>query len=103
MIFTERVVQEANGAGLDHTSPYSLVREGGNEYYGHAVTIGNQTILQLDSAHAGHLDVGDQARRELHMTRSEEFLGRTKRRGLVTKGPHKAYCGLTYGFIVVNN
>jgi hypothetical protein len=103
MIFTERLVQEANGASLDHTSPYSLVREGGNKYYGHTVTIGNQPVLQLDSAQAGHLNVGDQARRELQMARSEEFLGRTKRLGLVAEGPHKAFCGLTYGFIVVNN
>jgi hypothetical protein len=103
MIFAERLVQVANRASLEYTSPYLLVREGGNEYYRQAVTIGNQTALQIDSAQAGHLDIGDQARRDRHMARSEEFLGRTKCRGIVAERPDKAFCGLTYGFIVVNN
>jgi hypothetical protein len=59
-IFTERLVQVANRAGLN-TRPQSLVREGGNEYnYGHTVAIGNQPALQLDSIQAGHLNIRDQ-------------------------------------------
>jgi len=46
----------------------------GHEDDGGAMTVRNQTLLQLDSGHTGHHHVGNQARRVVQAIRAQIFL-----------------------------
>jgi hypothetical protein len=67
------------------------------------MTVGNQTVLQVDAAEARHLNIRDQACRSHYLRRFKEFLRRTKRHSSVTEGPYKGLCGFPYRFIIVDN
>jgi len=103
VLFFERFAQVANRSAMKHLSLQSLVRKSGNEYHWDAVTVGNQPILQLDPAQAGHLHIGDQTGRGRHLPRFEEFLGGTKGQSLVAERSDEGLSGFSDGFIVVND
>jgi hypothetical protein len=99
----ERLMQVSNRAVSISARAQSLVRKCGYEYHGDIMTIGNQMVIQFDSAQTGHLDVSDEAGRSRNMGRFEEFRGRTKRHRVIAERPDKGLCGFPYGFIVVND
>ena len=53
-LFVERLVQEGAGAGVQHPRPDLLVKRRRYEDDRRPVTVGNEHILQLGSAHSGH-------------------------------------------------
>jgi hypothetical protein len=54
--------QEANGSSLEHSRADRIVWKGRNENNRRVIALGYQQVLQLDTAKAGHLYVGDDAR-----------------------------------------
>jgi len=85
MVFFERFAQITYRATLNDLMLQSFVWKGRNKYHGHTMAIGNQTVLQFDSTQAGHLDIGDEARRGHRLCRSEEFLSGAKCQGIIAQ------------------
>src|ERR1700719_170428 len=71
----ERLGQEGNCSGLQHSRTDGLFGEGRDEDEWHAVPLGKQEGLQLDTAHGRHLDIRNHARRIVEVGRSQELLG----------------------------
>src|SRR5450631_115738 len=59
--FVDGLAQEAERSGLQHTLPDFFLGKRSHENDRGAVAICNQPTLHLDSAHAGHLYVSNQA------------------------------------------
>jgi hypothetical protein len=85
----ERLGQKADRTGLEGARADAFVRESRDENDRQAPPFGDQAALQLDAAHAGHLDIGDQAQRLIRLSRPQEFVRRCKRMGHVSERPHE--------------
>ena len=70
-----RLVKEGNGARLDGLRANGLVRKCGDEDNGRITTSSAKDPLQVDAAHARHLNVGNQAGRLGRARGSQELLG----------------------------
>jgi len=57
-----RLQQAARNAGLLRVRPHVLVDVGGDEDRRHGTACRNEPLLQIDSAHARHAQVDDEAR-----------------------------------------
>ena len=97
----KRLAQEANCSGPHGLCLDALVREGRDENDRRAVSLGEQTALQLNAADAGHLHVGDHARRIAHLRRLQKVFGRRKRAGGESERSHEASRRHANGFIVI--
>src|SRR5271154_1652591 len=87
--------QISDRASPQYASLQSFVGKTGHEYHRHAMTIGDQTVLQLHAVQAWHLDIGDQADRGFQIGGFEEFLSRTECHGLIAERSDKRLCGFT--------
>jgi hypothetical protein len=99
----EGLVQKAYRSGLHRPRPNALFVEGCDENDRHAVTLGNQEALQLDTAHARHLNVRDHARRIVHTWRLEKICGGRKRADGEPKRAHETLRRHPNGCIIVND
>src|SRR4029077_10963534 len=79
------LAEEAHGAGRLRALADPFLGEGGDEDDRYTALSRLELALQVEPAHARHLDVGDQARRVLQAGRGEEGLGRGEHAGLVTE------------------
>jgi hypothetical protein len=86
----EGLSQVANCSGPKRLRTNVLIGERGEENERHAVTLGKQVGLQLDAAHAGHLDICNHTREVIEAVRPQELFGRCERIYDVPERPHKA-------------
>jgi hypothetical protein len=71
----EGLSQVANRPGAKRLCTNPLVGEGREENERHAVPVGKQVGLQLDAAHAGHLDICNHTREVVGAVRPQELFG----------------------------
>jgi hypothetical protein len=81
----ERLVEKADRARGQRPSLGPRLRIGRYEDDGQSIALRKQLVLQIDSAHAWHLNIGDKARGVVHAAGTQEFLGRAKGRNRVAK------------------
>jgi len=67
--------QVANRSSRKRVRTGLLIREGREENKRNAAAFGTQMILQLDAAHARHLDVRDDTREVVNAARPQELFG----------------------------
>jgi len=99
----KRLAQEANCSGPHGLCLDALVREGRDENDRRAASLGEQTALQLNAADAGHLHVGDHARRIADVCGLQEFFGRCKRMDGEAERPHQPSHCRTNRFVVIDD
>jgi hypothetical protein len=95
--------QVANRSGCQGLRARLLIGECGEENKRNGVPLGTQVILQLDTAHAWHLDVRNYTRKVIAAVRLQELLGSCKRMYDISERPHEAVGRGTHGFIIVND
>ena len=99
----EGLSQVANRSGPKRLRSNSLVGEGCEENERHVVPLGKQVGLQLDAAHAGHLDICNHTREVIEAVRPQELFGGCECMHNVPERPHKAVGRGTHGCIIVND
>ncbi|HEY0803044.1 MAG TPA: hypothetical protein VGD54_19570, partial [Steroidobacteraceae bacterium] len=67
--------QVANRPGPKRPRTNLLIGEGREENERHAVPLGKQVRVQLEAAHAGHLDICNHTREDIEAVRAQELLG----------------------------
>ena len=95
--------QVANRPGPERLRTNALVGERREENERHAVPFGEQVRLQLDAAHAGHLDICNHTREVVEAIRPQEILGGWECIYDVPERPHKAVSRSAHGCIIVND
>lgn len=73
---SEGLGQEANCSGLQRSGTTGLVGEGRDEYDRRAIALRAHHRQELPSAHAGHMQIRNHARRAVQAARLQEVLGR---------------------------
>ena len=99
----ERLSQVTNRPGPKRLRTNPLIGEGREENERHAVPLGKQVGLQLDAAHAGHLDICNHTREVIEAVRSQELFGGCECIYDVAERPHKAVSRGAHGCIIVND
>jgi hypothetical protein len=95
--------QVTNRPGPQRLRTNLIIGEGREENERHAATLGQQVGLQLDPAHAGHLDICNHTREVIKAVRSQELFGGCERIYDVAKRPHEAVSRGAHGCIIVND
>jgi hypothetical protein len=95
--------QVANRAGPKRLRTNPLVGKGREENERHVVPLGKQVGLQLDAAHAGHLDICNHTREVIEAVRPQELIGGCECMYDVPKRPYKAVSRGAHGCIIVND
>src|SRR5882757_2042538 len=80
-----------------------LIGEGREENERHAVPLSKQVGLQLDAAHAGHLNICNHTREVIDAVRPQELFGGCECMYDVAERPHKAVSRGAHGCIIVND
>src|ERR1700741_614511 len=75
-VAVEWLGQVADRPGRERLRTSLLIRKRGEENERNATPLGTQVILQLDTAHTGHLDVRDDACDVVDTLRPQELFGR---------------------------
>ena len=99
----EGLRQVANRPGPKRLRTNPLVGEGREENERHVAPLGKQVSLQLDAAHAGHLDICNHTREVIEAIRSQELFGGCECMYDVAERPHKAVSRGAHGCIIVND
>jgi hypothetical protein len=95
--------QVANRAGCQRMGAGFLVRECGEENERNAVILATQVILQLDAAHARHLNVRHDTGEIIEPIGPQKLLGRRECMHDISKRPHEAIGRGAYGFFIVDD
>ena len=99
----EGLGQVTNRPGPKRLGTNPLIGEGREENERHAVPLGKQVGLQLDAAHAGHLDICNHTREVIEAVRPQELFGGCECIYDVAERPHKAVSRGAHGCIIVND
>ena len=99
----EGLSQVTNCSGPKRLRTNLLIGESGEENERHAVALGEQMGLQLDAAHAWHLDICNHTREVIEAIRSQELFGGCECIYDEPERPHKAVRRGAYGCIIVND
>ena len=99
----EGLSQVTNRPGPKRLRTNPLIGEGREENEWHPVTLRQQVGLQLDAAHARHLDICYHTREVIEAVRSQELFGGCECMYDVAERPHKAVSRGTHGCIIVND
>jgi hypothetical protein len=99
----EGLGQVTNRPGPKRLRTNPLIGEGREENERHAVALGKQVGLQLDAAHAGHLDICNHTREVIEAVRPQELFGACECMYDVPERPYKAVSRGTHGCIIVND
>src|SRR6195256_5194430 len=99
----EGLGQVTNRPGAERLRTNPLIGEGREENERHAVPLGKQVGLQLDAAHAGHLDICNHTREVIDAVRPQELFGGCECIYDVPERPHKAVRRGAHGPIIVND
>ena len=102
-VSVERLSQVANRPGPKRLRTNPLIGEGREENERHGASLGKQVGLQLDAAHAGHLDICNHTREVIEAVRPQELFGGCECICGVAERPHKAVGRGTHGSIIVND
>jgi hypothetical protein len=102
-VLVEGLGQVTNRPGPKRLRTNPLVGEGREENERHLVPLGKQVGLQLDAAHAGHLDICNHTRDVIEAVRPQELLGGCECIHDVPERPHKAVSRGAHGCIIVND
>jgi hypothetical protein len=86
----EGLGQVANRSGPKRLRTNPFVRKSREEYEWHTAPPGQQVRLQLDAAHARHLDIRNHTRDLVEMARPQEFFGGRERTMYPRQGLNKA-------------
>ena len=76
--FVKRLAQKTDCPGLHRSLSNPVLGEGSNENDRRSVVVSNQIFLQLDSGHAGHLHIRNDAGRFAQSGRGQECLCRSE-------------------------
>ena len=95
--------QVANRPGPERLRTNALVGERRDENERHAVPLGEQVGLQLDAAHAGHLDICNHTPEVIEAVRPQELFGGSECMYDVPERPYKAISRGAHGCIIVND
>jgi hypothetical protein len=98
-----RLVQETYCSRLQRSRANCVIMEGCDENDRSAAAPGKQAALQLDTAHARHLNVGDYARHIVQARRLQKILGRRKHAGDESKRPHEILHCVPNGRIILDD
>src|SRR6187200_2658882 len=99
----ERLIEIANGAGLQRSSACSFFRVGGNENNWRGATFLAQAALQLQPAQARHVHIDYQASRLVQIRRIQELFGRGERAHDMPYRPQETCRRHTDRFVIVND
>ena len=99
----EGLGQVTDRPGPERLRTNPLIGEGREENERHAVPLGEQVRLQLDAAHAGHLNICNHTREVIEAVRPQEVFGGWECIGDVAERPHKAVSRGAHGCIIVND
>jgi len=95
--------QEANSSGSQRPGTDALLGEGCNEDERHGVTPRTHMRQQVQTAHAGHLDIGDDTRGVIRVGRLQEVLGGGKCMDPVPMRAQEIVGRCSDGCIVIND
>jgi len=95
--------EETDGAAGKRLLPDAILRERGDEDDRHLPALMGEGPLQIDSVHAGHLDVQDEAIGEVDLRRIEKRLGRCKGGRSISKRAQQRPGSRANGSIVIDN
>jgi hypothetical protein len=95
--------QVADRSGRKRLRAGLLIGECGEKDKRDAATLCTQMILQLDAAHAGHLDVSNNTREVVKPARLQECFGRYECMHDISERPHEAVGRGAHGCIVIND
>ena len=99
----ERLGQVANRPGRNRLRTNPLIGEGREENERHTIPLGKQVGLQLDAAHAGHLDIRNYTREVIKAVRPQELFGGCECMYDVAERPYQAVSRGAHGCIIVND
>jgi hypothetical protein len=99
----ERLGQVGNRPGFKCLRTNPFVGEGCEENERHAVPLGEQSCVQLDAAHAGHLDICDHTREVIEVAGPQELFGGCECVYGVSERPHQAVGRGAHRCIIVND
>jgi hypothetical protein len=95
--------QVTKGATPQHACANRIFGKSRDEDDGHAVTLQNQTTLELDTTHPGQVHVDNQAARIAHATRLQEVLGGFERSRGVAEQPQQMSSRFAHRLIVLDD
>jgi hypothetical protein len=95
--------QVADCASPKRSRTDALIREGSDEDERQTAPLNKQVSLQLNAAHAGHVDVRNNTRGVAQVARPQEILGRGECMDGVPERPHEAISRGAHGRVVVND
>jgi hypothetical protein len=99
----EGLSQVANSSSRECLCSNSLVRERREENERHLAPLGKQVSLQLDAAHAGHLNICNHTREVIKVVEPQELFGGCECIDDVPERPHKAVSRDADECIIVND
>jgi hypothetical protein len=99
----EGLGENADGTGLGSFALAAFFREGGDENDRPVPARGDEVSLQVDAAHAGHPDVGDQAGRVCKTGGMQEGFRRVKAMGRKTMQADQLGRCNTYRLVVIDD
>jgi hypothetical protein len=99
----ERLRQVTNRPSLKRLRTNLIIGKRREENERYATTFGKQMGLQLDAAHAGHLDICNHTREFIEAVRPQEVFGGRECIHDVPERPHKAIRRGAHGCIIVND
>ena len=99
----EGFCQETGRSRLQGSRASVVDGESRDENEGHAVSLGTQMGLQIETAHRRHLNIGYHARGIIQVRRFQEFLGRGERMNDVSERPHEIVGRGANGAVIVDD
>jgi hypothetical protein len=99
----EGLGQETGRSRLRSSRACALDGEGRDENERHAVSLGQQVGLQLDTAHCRHLHICYHTRGVIQVGRPQELFGRRECMDDVPKRPHEIVGRGANGSVIVND
>jgi hypothetical protein len=103
MFVIHRLAEVTNDPTLQGAPPGDLIRVCGNEDRRNRVARIHEMSVELNSSHARHLNVGDQARGCSEERRCQEIGGRRERFHGVAQRRHELSRGFAKGLIILDD
>lgn len=103
MVAIHRFVEKADRTGLYRGRTQPLFRMRAHENNGYAVAVGEQAAVQIESSHARHLDVGNQAGGIGNVTATEAIFGRGESLGIISQMLNEMCHRLANRFIIIDD
>src|SRR5262245_53322242 len=99
----KRLCEKADGPAREGPLPNSRIRKSGNKDDRRLTIVGRQSALQLQTANARHLNVGNDAGRFAELRRLEKLFRGRKTAGAESERSHECCHRDAKGFIVIDD